>query len=181
MVGPDAMRVPDYRGPPVPFCAGRIKTWLRITANLDASAAVAPKFDVRQPAQTATKSLSVSVWASPGVEGQMDVFFSRVSDTGYEYHALIGGSHYEIEIGKGTLEFSSTGELYRFTEQLPLELPVPGGVPRRVKLIFGTPTLAGGTGLDGVTSFDSPFDVSSRAQDGCAATLGSVCPDAPLP
>jgi hypothetical protein len=181
VVVPDAMPAPDYRGPPVPFCAGRVTTWLRITANLDASVPVAPAFDIRQPAQTATQSLSANVWASPGVEGQMDIFFSRISNTGYRYHALIGGSDYEIEIGTGTLEFSSNGELYSFTEQIPLELPVPGGLPRRVNLAFGTPILTGGTGLDGVTSFYAPFNVSSETQDGCAARLGSMCPAAPSP
>ncbi|HEX7668974.1 MAG TPA: hypothetical protein VF395_05305 [Polyangiaceae bacterium] len=181
VVGPDAMVPPDYRGPPVPFCAGRVTTWLRITANLDASAAIAPPFDLRQPAQTATRSLSVVVWASPGVGGQVDVFFSRISDTSYQYHAVIGGSKYEIEIGQGTLGFTSNGALYSLTEQIPLEIPVPGALPRRLKLIFGTPILAGGTGLDGVTSFDSPFNVSGQAQDGCAAVLGNVCPEAPLP
>lgn len=151
---------------------------MTITANLDASAPVAPAFDITQPAQTATKSTSLTVYDSLGASHQLDVYFSKTAANTYDYHVVANGAELNpaapgtnVEVGTGTLAFTTNGALDTITTTTPITVNFAGATAAQaIAVNFGTPiTGAGGTGLDGVTQFSSPFNVSSQSQDGYAS------------
>jgi flagellar hook protein FlgE len=157
-------------------------TALNVTANLDSNATVpAGAWDAQNPAATSNFSTSLSVYDSLGNSHNVDVYFRATGPNAWEYHELASGSAVvggtaaqNFEFGSGTMTFTSAGALNAIT-------PAGGSVTfnganaQNLSLNLGTPitptapSTTVGTGLDGVTQFGSPSNVSSQSQDGYAS------------
>ena len=151
---------------------------ISITANLDASATVptAP-WDPQDPANTSNFSTSITVYDSLGNSHSVDVYFRKTAANTYDYHALTSGDDLvppqpglNVEIGTGTLGFTTDGALDTVTTTTAISVDFTGATPgQAITLDFGTPIAGGGTGLDGTTQFASPASVSAQDQDGYAS------------
>ncbi len=152
---------------------------ISLTANLDASAAVPTvAFDPQDPAKTSNFSTSVTVYDSLGSAHSIDVYFAKTSDNTWDYHALANGDELNppqagmnVEVGLGTLTFTSDGALDSVATTTAITLDFGGGATagQAVALDFGSTVAGGGTGLDGTTQFASPSSVSNQTQDGYAS------------
>jgi Flagellar basal body protein FlaE len=147
---------------------------ITIVANLDAEAAVPTlPFAADDPANTSNFSTTINVYGENGEVDAITVYFAKVGDNEYEYHALANGADLSpptvanVEIGAGALRFTSNGALLQVVVTTPIVVTFWGNSsPQALKIEFGTPIADGGTGLDGTTQFHSPANVSSQAQDG---------------
>lgn len=160
---------------------------IQITANLDASEAiitdgavppVVVPFAVADPANTSQFSTSITVYDSLGSAHSLDVYFEKTGDNAWTYHALADGDDLNppqaglnVEVGTGTMTFTTDGALNTVTPGTPIVLDFGGGATpgQAVTLDFGTPIGAGGSGLDGTTQFASPESISAQTQDGYAS------------
>ena len=145
-----------------------------ITANLDSSSTVPTlAWDAQDPANTSNFSSTMTVHDSLGNAHTMDVYFRKTADNAWEWHALVSGDETNppaagtnVEVGTGTLTFTTDGALDTVggnTATVDFAGATGGQV---VTFNFGTPIAGGGTGLDGMTQFGSPSNVSSQSQDG---------------
>lgn len=152
---------------------------ISIVANLDSTAAVpALPFDAQNPANTANSPpISMSVYDSLGNAHTVDVYMAKTADNTWDYHAIMSGADANppvagnVEVGTGTLNFTTGGALNSVTTTTPITLNFGGGATagQTVALNFGTSIAAGGTGLDGMTQFAGATNVSSQSQDGYAS------------
>jgi flagellar hook protein FlgE len=150
-------------------------TSMTVTANLDSSSAVpAVAFDAQNPANTSNFSTSMTVYDSLGASHTLDVYFNKTADNTFDYHVLANGNDLNppqagqnVEVGTGTLAFTTDGALNTETTTTPISVSFAGATGNQaIALNLGTPISGGGTGLDGVTQFSSPSNVSSQSQDG---------------
>jgi flagellar hook protein FlgE len=148
---------------------------MTVTANLDSSSAVpAVAFDAQNPANTSNFSTSMTVYDSLGASHTLDVYFNKTADNTFDYHVLANGNDLNppqagqnVEVGTGTLAFTTDGALNTETTTTPISVSFAGATGNQaIALNLGTPISGGGTGLDGVTQFSSPSNVSSQSQDG---------------
>jgi flagellar hook protein FlgE len=151
---------------------------MAITANIDANAAVAAApFDPANPSSTSNFSTSMQVYDSLGNAHSVDVYFAKTGANTWDYHALVDGGQLAggtagtaVEVGSGSLSFTSAGALNSVTTNTAISASFVGANPNQaISLNFGTSIAAGGTGLDGTTQFASPSSVSSQSQDGYAS------------
>ncbi|HET9958235.1 MAG TPA: flagellar hook protein FlgE [Polyangiaceae bacterium] len=150
-----------------------------VTANLDAAAKVpTAAFDAQDPVNTSNFSTTMTVYDSLGNGHTMDVYFVKTADNAWDYHALVPGDDLNppqaglnVEVGTGSLAFTSGGALDNMTATTPITVDFGGGAAtgQAITLDFGTPIAAGGTGLEGTTQFASASSVSSQSQDGYSA------------
>jgi flagellar hook protein FlgE len=153
---------------------------LEVTANLDSSAVVplAGAFTTADPANTANFSTTMSVYDSLGNSHTLDIYFSKTASGAWDYNVVVPTADLQtptsadpIEIiGNGTLTFTTDGALQTFTETTPISvgfLDATGG--QLIALDFGPDITGGGTGLEGLTQFAGPSNVSSQSQDGYAS------------
>lgn len=156
----------------------RTTTKITVTANLDANATTPiGAWDPQNPGPTSNLSTSTTIYDSLGKAHAVDVYFRKVSDGNWDVHALAKGDDIaggtagqNTEIGTGALKFDSSGALSDVTWSLNPSASFTGAKANQaLKLNFGTPTAAGGTGLDGTTNFGSPSAVSAQSQDGYAS------------
>jgi flagellar hook protein FlgE len=157
-------------------------TKLAVTANLDANApVVAGAWDTQNPAGTSTSSVSMTVYDSLGNPKEMQIFFGKTMANTWDWHAVVksadvaGGVGTYTLAGSGSFAFTTSGALSAATTTMPIAINWAGAAPQAITATFGTPPSAGGTGLDGMTQFASPFSVSSQKQDGYASgTLSGI-------
>jgi len=159
---------------------------ITVTANLDASdtipmAGTPPvvlAFDPQDPTNTSNFSTSITVYDSLGTSHSVDVYFAKTGDNTWDFHALANGDELNppvagqnVEVGLGSLAFTTDGALNTVTTTTPISLNFGGGATQAqpVTLDFGTPISGGGTGLDGTTQFASPASISAQSQDGYAS------------
>ena len=68
------------------------------------------------------------------------------------------------------MTFTTDGALDTVTTTTPISVDFTGATAAQaITLDFGTTVSGGGTGLDGLTQFNSPSNVSAQSQDGYAA------------
>lgn len=167
-----SLMVPTSAIPP------KITENIDITANLDADATVPTlPFDVNDPSGTSNFSTSITVYDSLGNAHSMDAYFRKTAANSYDYHVLTAGDDLvpaapgvNVEVGTGTLNFTTTGALDSVTTTTPISVDFAGATAAQaITLNFGSPIAGGGTGLDGVTQFASTASVSSQSQDGYAS------------
>jgi len=153
-----------------------------MVANLDASAAaVTVPWDVATPNAGANLAHGVTVYDSLGAPHPLSVYFTKTADGQWEYHATADGDELdpaqpgiEVEVGSGSLQFSSDGLLADVTTGQALSISFSGATPSQpLALDFGVPISAGGSGLDGTTQFSMPSAVSLASQDGYASGSAS--------
>ena len=166
-------------------------TAMSVTANLDANeAAPTNAWDPLDASNTSNFSTSMTVFDSLGNSHAVDVYFVRMDPASanmWEYHVLGSGDEIEsgpagepMEIGSGTLEFTTAGELNTVNTMAPITVDWVGANPgQTIEVDFGTPVMSGGTGLDGLTQFGAASSVSAQTQDGYASgDLSGVTVDA---
>jgi len=143
-----------------------------VVANLDASEAVpALPFDVADPANTSNFSTTLTVYDSLGAGHTVDVYFEKTAAGAWNTHALVNGPDVgaaagtNVEVGTGTLTFNTDGALTGVAGNTATINFAGATAGQVVTFNFGTPIPAG-TGLDGITQFASPENVSSQSQDG---------------
>lgn len=166
-----SLKVPTSALPP------NVTTKLSVTANIDANATVPTlPWDPQNPAATANFSTSITVYDSLGNGHALDIYFRKTAANGWEYHVLAksseitGGLGTYTEVGAGGLTFTTGGALQAVAVTTPTTANFIGATPgQAIALNFGTSIGAGGTGLDGVSQFASPSNVSSQSQDGYAS------------
>lgn len=148
---------------------------LRISANLDAEAATQTAvFDPANPETTANASTSIQIFDSLGAPHTLDVYFEKTGTGTWNYHAIASGDDLNpqqtgtnVEVGSGSLTFTSNGALDAVTTSQPISLNFMGATANQpVDLDFGSTIAGGGTGLDGSTQFSMPSGFSAQSQDG---------------
>jgi flagellar hook protein FlgE len=152
---------------------------ISVTANLDASEKVPTvAFDPQDPTKTSNFSSSITVYDSLGTSHSVDVYFAKTGDNTWDYHALANGDELNppqaglnVEVGLGSLTFTTNGALNSVTTTTAMSLNFGGGATagQAVTMDFGSQVAGGGTGLDGTTQFASPSSISNQSQDGYAS------------
>lgn len=148
-----------------------------------------PAFDAQNPSGTSSFSDTLTVYDSLGAAHSVDVYFRKETEaaTGntWSWFALASGDETDLagggtagqnlQIGTGTLTFNSDGAL---TAGSPSTVSVTfdGATAQAMTLDMGTAlgavdpdTQEISDGLDGLTQFASPSNVSSHSQDGYSA------------
>jgi flagellar hook protein FlgE len=155
----------------VPVMTGTVT----LRANLAASATIPAAWDPANPTGTSSFSTSVTVYDSLGSPHATQIFFRRSAAGSWEWHAmadgggLTGGTAGTLtEIASGTLTFDAQGRLSAQTQASSFN-PLGANNPQALAFDFGDPTGAGGTGLAGMTQFDSPSAATFVGQDGFSA------------
>jgi flagellar hook protein FlgE len=145
-------------------------------ANLDAAQAIDPTpFDINDPGATSDFQSSVTVYDSLGNAHQLTMFFKKLVDTPaaqWEVHVATAGADLDpavnqefAELATGTLDFDTSGALASSTLGT-INVQWGGAAAATIDLDLGTPTSAGGTGLDGLTSYAGASAASLIEQDG---------------
>ncbi len=166
------IKLPSAPIPPKPT------TEMKVAANLDASA-TAPTlpWDPASPGATSNFATSMTVYDSLGNGHALDVYFRQTAPGAWDYHVLAKGSEVaggpptgSVEVGGGTLAFDTAGALAAVTPTGAGTVDFNGATAAQpLKLNFGTPLSAGGTGVDGLTQYSSPSSVGAQSQDGYAS------------
>jgi len=147
-----------------------------LDANLDATQAVDPTpFDILDPGATSDWSTSVTVYDSLGAPHQLSLFFKKTQDAPtqqWDVHVAAPGADLDpavaqdyAELGVSTLDFDTAGALTA-SSLASVNVPWAGAAPATIALDFGTPTSAGGTGLDGLKSYAGTSAATAVSQDG---------------
>lgn len=145
-----------------------------IVANLDASEDIpAAVFSAADPANTSNFSTSMTVFDSLGNAHTLDVYFAKTATNAWSYHALVAGDDLDpaapgvnTPVGTGTLTFNTDGALQTITGGTATVSWMGATAAQVITLDLGTAIDDAGTGLDGITQFASPENVSSQLQDG---------------
>jgi flagellar hook protein FlgE len=170
--GMSSIQVPTGEIPP------RATTAFQVQANMDATSQTpALAWDPQNPAATSNFSTSVRVYDSLGNPHQVDVYFRKTGANAWEWHALAAGGEVQggvqgqnFEFATGSLQFTNTGALNQSTLLSGGTVSFIGAAPNQaISFDFGTAIANGGTGLDGITQFGSPSNVSAQKQDGYAS------------
>ncbi len=126
-------------------------------------------------------SSTMNVYDTLGNPHNVTIYFKKISENYWEWHATVSGDELDgglkddngnpqiYEVGNGgNLSFNSSGSLREATGLKDLYFNFSGGAKsmQNITLDFGTSTLSGGSGLDGVTQFASSSTTFSQSQDG---------------
>ena len=156
-----------------------------IRANLDASAPVLP-FDINNPASTSTFGTSLTIFDSRGAAHDCDLYFCNAGGNTYSWHVVVdGGSQTggtpgtNFEAGTGTLQFNTEGFLVTPDTGLATMNFAGADPDQEISFKFGDSISSGGTGRDGVTSYQGTSNITFLEQDGFAegALLGVAVDD----
>ena len=155
---------------------------LNISMNLDSREKV-KQFNPQDPAKTSNFNTSFSVFDNVGSQRLITVYFNKVADGQWEYHAMADGKDAVggqpgtlVEMGKGRLQFNNKGELQEEVVELNSFNFNNGAAPnQQIEFNFGESLSEGGDGKDAATQFGSESSVARHTQDGAsAATLASL-------
>jgi hypothetical protein len=160
-------------GSKLPACPGTRTRHLWFTGNVQVAAGRSwPAWDPTQPRTSAVWSTATELRTADGYTVSVLFYFVPEGD-GVAYHALLADS--VLELASGRLRFDEAGALESVEQTRPLRLWGARGFEAPIELSFGTPTRAGGTGLDGVTGLDT-WTRLQYARDGRDPQLGAACP-----
>lgn len=163
-----------------------------VRANLQADATVPAAWDPTSPGSTSNFSTSMTIYDSIGTAHQVQMFFRRSGTGAWEWHAMTDGGTLNAasytppaaagalsEIASGTLAFDGNGALTAVTQTSNF-VPFGQAAGQALNFNFGDPTsVAGGTGLSGVTQFSSASATTFIGQDGYGSgQLSSISFDA---
>ncbi len=151
-------------------------TSIGLDANLDAGQAVnALPFDINDPGATSDYQTSATVYDSLGNARQITMFFKKTADAPtaqWNVHVAAAGSDVTpavaqdyTELASGTLDFDTAGALSASTLGA-INVQWAGAAPATLTVDLGSPTGAGGTGVDGLTSYAGASAASFLEQDG---------------
>jgi len=159
-------------------------TQMELRANLGAQVPVttAP-FDVDSPDTTSQYQTSVTVYDSVGEAHQVELYFTKMSDSPQQWEVNATATASEVEppaatgralLATGTLEFNPDGSLAA-NSLTNVNVTWAGAAAADIAVDFGTPTAAGGTGIDGITGYAGDSAASFINQDGnSSGDLGGI-------
>ena len=157
-------------------------TEVKFQMNLDSRENV-KKFDPNFPDKTSNFNSSVTVYDNVGTARLVTMYFNKLQDGNWEYHAMADGADVTggtpgklSEMANGTLKFNSKGQL---EEEVPglnaFNFNKGAAQGQKIALNFGESLKEGGTGLDAATQYGSKSSIARHNQDGSsAATLSSM-------
>ena len=173
--------VTDLKLGSVSLIPPRVTTVIDCRANVDSGSAVVSTFSLTAPATTSTFGTSVTAFDSRGQERNVDLYFTNNGSSSFTWYAVVDGSEVTggtagtaTQVGTGTLTFNTDGSLAT-QSGTSFSANFLNATPSQViNVNFGTPTSAGGTGTDGMTSYSGSSNITYIAQDGNAegALLG---------
>ncbi|MCB9092633.1 MAG: flagellar hook protein FlgE [Halobacteriovoraceae bacterium] len=155
---------------------------VKIMMNLD-SRDTNKEFNIEDPEKTSTYQSSVTVFDNVGTERLIHLYFNKVDNNKWQYHAAVDGKDAEggevgkmVEMGRGTIMFNDRGLLQEVTEDENSFNFNKGAKPdQKVKFNFGATIAEGGNGMNAATQYGSRSSISRHTQDGhSAATLASL-------
>lgn len=138
-------------------------------------------FDAADPKNTSNFSSTMTVFDEFGTAHSLDVYFQKTADNTWDWHAMVPGADVGAttefsEIGTGTLTFNNdpttgtVGALMGVSADTASVTFDGVATAQTITFDFGTVMDANGVGgLDGITQFGSPENVSSQSQDGYAS------------
>lgn len=165
---------------PRPSCAPRATTYVRLGLNLDPEALPGPTWDPAEPGATSNFSFSWVAYDRTGASGNLGVYFSKTRDNAWAYYWVLRSDRADggTVLGSGELYFNDAGALTNMTATEPLAVPASdGGAAIVVDVDFGTSIERGGDGLDGITQYAAPFNVTRFFHDGREGRIGAYCID----
>jgi flagellar hook protein FlgE len=150
---------------------------MTVTANLDANATIpTAAWDATTPTTTSNFSTSVTAYDSLGNAHPLDVYFVKTAANSWDYHVVAPGGDTggtpgtNLEVGTGTLSFTTDGALDSLNTTTPIAIDFNGATAgQAIAVNFGNGIAGGGSGLDGITQFSGGSSVSSQSQDGYAS------------
>ncbi len=153
-----------------------------ISMNLDSRADV-QQFDINNPDKTSNFNTSIAVFDNVGTQRLVTMYFNKVVDGQWQYHATIPGEDGVggqpgtlMEMATGTLQFDPKGKLQNEVSALNGFNFNKGAAPGQViEFDFGKSLTEGGEGDQATTQFGSGSSIARHTQDGAsAATLASL-------
>ncbi len=151
-----------------------------IHVNLDARTPISPSLDQMRPDETCNFTASVQVYDSIGNAHPVGVYFTRKSNTEWEWSALTDGSNLQggkagipEALAKGKLTFDQDGKLVDSEQSLENTTFVNGAVAnQKLAFDFGKEVEKNGKNageMDTTTMFGSKSSLFRNGQDGYAA------------
>jgi flagellar hook protein FlgE len=140
-------------------------TKVELKVNLDADSEPPSDFDWTDPHNTSNYSTTLSIYDSLGRDHMISIFFRKDSENTWNYHVLAADGEINgdtLEVGSGTLTFSSSGALESVEGDEILFDWKGGAEVSRVLFDFGT-------GLNGTTQFAGNSSTLFQDQDGYAS------------
>lgn len=167
--------------------AARATNGIQLHVNLDARVPVTNNLDLERPEQTAQFTTGIQVFDSIGNAQALTVYFNKIQDGTWEWHAMTDGANVTggipgqpTDVVTGTLLFDPYGKLQNSQQTVINSSFANGAIPdQNLQFEFGDPIDGGGTGEKGTTQYGSKNAMFRNIQDGWAAgTLGDVGIDA---
>lgn len=157
-------------------------TEVKVSMNLDSREKAGP-FNPQDPENTSGYNTSFTVYDNVGSQRLVTVYFNKLANNNWEYHAMVDGKDAaggvegtQVEMANGQLQFNAKGELQAEVPALNSFNFNNGAAPgQQISFNFGESITEGGTGKDASTQFGSASSVARHTQDGAsAATLTSL-------
>ncbi len=155
---------------------------VEISMNLDSRQKVQP-FDAKDPDPLKFYNNSMTVYDNVGSAHLVNMYFNKVEDGKWQYHAMVDGAEaaggkdgVAVEMATGTLQFNNKGQIQEEIENMNA-FNFAGGAQagQKIKFDFGKTLKEGGTGSEGSTQYGSASSISRHSQNGAgAATLASM-------
>lgn len=155
---------------------------VNMNMNLDSREPI-KQFDPENPEETSSYNTSITIYDNIGTPRLATVWFNKVGDNNWEYHATVDGADAEggeegqlVEMASGNLVFNNKGVLQE--EQVganSFNFNNGAAQDQQVALNFGESLAEGGDGLDASTQYGAQTTVARNTQNGAsAATLSSL-------
>lgn len=150
---------------------------IEMHVNLDARLQNSPPMDPTRPEETSQYQTATQVFDSIGNAHSVGMFFNKIDDSRWEWHAMTDGGNLaggeagkQTEVANGMLVFDQNGKL-ESSEQTNVNTSFANGaIPdQELRFNFGDPTVEGGTGQKGTTQYGSKNAAFRNVQDGWAA------------
>ncbi|MDD0853363.1 flagellar hook protein FlgE [Halobacteriovorax sp. GB3] len=155
---------------------------IKMTYNFDARER--PKvFDQNNPDATSNFSRVIEVFDSKGASRHISVYFNKVSETQWQYNAMIDGKDYQGGVAgqkysgaSGTIDFNEKGELLSETSLTnSFNFKDSDNPAQSINFDFGPSLNEGGDGRNATTHYGTKTSVSKMTKDGSkAATMSSM-------
>lgn len=155
---------------------------IEISMNLDVRAPI-KQFNIDDPENTSNYSSSMTVYDNIGTPRLVTMYYNKLDDGNWEYHATVGPKDAEggevgktYEMASGVLKFNQDGLLQEEVERSNSFNFADGARPdQKIKFSWGESLSEGGDGSMASTHFGSPSTTARHTQDGyAAATLASM-------
>lgn len=155
---------------------------VELFANLDLRADKATKWDPQSPDKTSHFATGVTVYDGAGTPRVVTMYFNKVDDGKWEWHAMSKGEEVPggkkgtmVEQAKGKLNFDTDGRLLeQATDKSAFNFIGSTKQDQEIKFNFGKDKASGGDGMS-VTQYGTASEAYKTIQDGyTAGTLAGL-------